>query len=456
MFKKISLCLILFITLGLVLNLKLNVYASAFTRGSGTAKDPYQISTPEQLNAVRNNLNASYVLTKNIDLKSFSGWTPIGTYQDPFTGNFDGKNFVISNMKIGNKQFTDQLSKNTKQEEDVMVTTEYEEHTIVLGLFGKTQSIDNNASNIVNLHLNNATINIQSSINSNYLIYIGGLIGSSGSVIDNCSFKGKIKVDIKSEENLGFTYNSNLGVGGIIGRVIPETYSTIKGQVTNCKNYANINAKAKMISVGGIFASGGEVSHCYNYGNITATTLIGDSSAGGVCGSASFVEFCFNSGNVYLNDLFGYNGNLAGGICGDAVKIINSLNKGNINIIVTSTKDYDPVTEVYCGGIAGGATVALENCFNLGKEMLARITVKRDNKNVIEYSYAGRIVGSTRGEKGDVNAIIHLNENYSISNTLINKKIVTTEIGLDKYNGKSASSAEINKLLKDKGMAFLK
>ena len=42
--------------------------ASAFDAGSGTAEDPWQIATAEQLDLIRNDLIAHYVLIGDIDL----------------------------------------------------------------------------------------------------------------------------------------------------------------------------------------------------------------------------------------------------------------------------------------------------------------------------------------------------------------------------------------------------
>lgn len=73
-------------------------------KGEGTAGDPYQISTPEDLlafsEAVKNNaLSASVYVTLmapiDLDGKTLS---PIGTADHPFNGTFDGNGYVIKNM----------------------------------------------------------------------------------------------------------------------------------------------------------------------------------------------------------------------------------------------------------------------------------------------------------------------------------------------------------------------
>lgn len=95
--------------------------ASLFAGGSGTAVDPYQIATAEQLDAVRENLSANYKLVADIDLSAYvapggggynegKGWDPIGKVTpgtgmmnstiDYFDGMFDGDGHTVSGLSI--------------------------------------------------------------------------------------------------------------------------------------------------------------------------------------------------------------------------------------------------------------------------------------------------------------------------------------------------------------------
>lgn len=81
-----------------------------FGGGDGSINNPYLIEDGYDLNAVRNNLTASYKLVKNIDLTQVcnesvdgSGWTPIPA----FRGTLDGNGYVIRNLfinRIANNQ----------------------------------------------------------------------------------------------------------------------------------------------------------------------------------------------------------------------------------------------------------------------------------------------------------------------------------------------------------------
>lgn len=74
--------------------------------GQGTPLIPFQICSLDHLNMMRNDLDAHYVLTDDIDAIETgswnvgSGWIPIGTFNDPFTGSLDGQGHTISRLFI--------------------------------------------------------------------------------------------------------------------------------------------------------------------------------------------------------------------------------------------------------------------------------------------------------------------------------------------------------------------
>ena len=113
MFRKLSL-----ISLAMLLALAMLMGVSAealFDGGSGTAEDPWRIATAEQLNRVRDDLTAHYILTADIDLADYENWEPIGAFQSlsdapedaevphpdyAFTGSFHGDGHTISNLSV--------------------------------------------------------------------------------------------------------------------------------------------------------------------------------------------------------------------------------------------------------------------------------------------------------------------------------------------------------------------
>lgn len=58
------------------------------------------IYTPEELNDIRNNISGKYILMNDIDLTSFSPWTPIGTSVAGFSGELNGNGFKITNLNM--------------------------------------------------------------------------------------------------------------------------------------------------------------------------------------------------------------------------------------------------------------------------------------------------------------------------------------------------------------------
>ncbi len=91
------------------------IYGGVLPPGSGSAEAPYQIYTPEHLQAVTNDLNGHYVLMNDIDASATATWNEApdapGTYQgffpigdigwtERFRGSFDGQGHLISNLHV--------------------------------------------------------------------------------------------------------------------------------------------------------------------------------------------------------------------------------------------------------------------------------------------------------------------------------------------------------------------
>ena len=62
-----------------------------FAGSTGTAEDPWQISTAEQLYRIHDDLTAQYVLIADIDLSAYENWTPIGAFQSLFNAPEDAE-----------------------------------------------------------------------------------------------------------------------------------------------------------------------------------------------------------------------------------------------------------------------------------------------------------------------------------------------------------------------------
>jgi len=91
--------------LAMMAGLLMAPFAHGFAGGNGTKQDPFQVATPEHLNAVRDHLNAHFVQIAHIDLGTLlgsggAGWVPVGGDDDKFAGSFDGGDFRITGLRI--------------------------------------------------------------------------------------------------------------------------------------------------------------------------------------------------------------------------------------------------------------------------------------------------------------------------------------------------------------------
>ena len=62
----------------------------------GSVEHPYQISTPADVDDIRNDMNANYVLTQNVDMTPWGNFTPIPCLH----GIFDGRGYEIQNLDL--------------------------------------------------------------------------------------------------------------------------------------------------------------------------------------------------------------------------------------------------------------------------------------------------------------------------------------------------------------------
>ncbi len=275
--------------------------AEDFSGGSGTAADPYQIESGEEL-AYLSKLaadkaavnDAYYVLTADIDLNN-KPFTPIGVDSShSFRGTFDGAGHVISNLKI-----------------------EVTEDKKFAGLFGHANVIAKD------LTIDSATV---TSVSINTGVLAGGLY-SSGSAT-NCVVK-----------NAAVTGTGT--VGGLIGNCAAA--------VNRCAVLdTTVSGTSK---IGGLIGMTGKTVN-ESYALHVTVTAAGD-YAGGLVGGycASTITSCFARGTVTGD---GY----VGGLIGDGVSSSSRAKIQNSYTVVDVTAD----TGTF-GPIAGGSYASVTNAF---------------------------------------------------------------------------------------------
>ncbi|MCM1060682.1 MAG: S8 family serine peptidase [Eubacterium sp.] len=403
-------------------NIDMNADAvSVFAGGEGTVENPYQVSTPEQLDAVRNDLDANYIQVNDIDLSGFDNWEPIGEGDElgisggithPFIGEYNGNGYTISNLTISNSS---------------------RRH---VGLFGYASE-----ASLSNIALTNVNINIDL-ISKDYTIGWGsqrnelklGSVAGTCNDVSNCYVSGIISI----------MNSHNAYIGGVIGVGISK----------NCKNYCDISIVSNrdgrhendsVVYVGGILghssAVHSEVTNCINYGSVTATGGY-FVYCGGISGLYGDISYCINCGNIKgtntngsgVTNSFALNCNVGGIVGASSGDTKICLNKGNITAYAKTN------TGVCAGGIAGyvgyygdGKVIS---CYNWANTITA-IGTKRQNDTLIEVgaNYIGRIVGFSENT---------VSRNYSIATTFVNGSITTDNSNNGVINGDDISEVEIN------------
>lgn len=241
--------------------------------GDGTEATPYLISNKFQLRYLATTVNNGnsysgcyFSLNQSIDLgcNATSQWTPIGTLDTPFSGNFDGNFNTISGIYIE-------------------ATDGYQ------GLFGYIAG-----SEIRDLTIDGAVISTSSNVGAligstdesavimhcvnlatvEGYAYIGGLIGTARGDIVNCSNKG--------------TIIANNTLAGIAG--------TSYGNLVNCYNEGAVTGE-KYYVAGVVGNNQGLLTNCYNVGDINGSTLTGGVMGwGGIVYNCYMLEGCIKSG----------------------------------------------------------------------------------------------------------------------------------------------------------------
>jgi hypothetical protein len=199
----------------------INDTSNIFADGAGTASNPYQIATLDQLNAVRNYLSAHFIQTANIDASATTGWNSgAGWLPIPnFAGKYNGDGHTVSNLYISRAG------------------------TANVGLFGQT----NAGSEIKDIGLINVDITGGTGT--------GGFVGYSRGTVKNSFAKGSVKSSTGS------------WTGGFVG------YAFTGSTITNC--YANVEVTrltggTETLNIGAfcgrLFSS--PITNCYSTGGV--------------------------------------------------------------------------------------------------------------------------------------------------------------------------------------------
>ncbi len=263
-------------------------------KGSGTTDDPYLITTANELNQMRHNLEACYKLMRDIDLTEWlsennpsQGWMPVGAKDEPFKGTFDGNGktlkLFINRPDQENVGFMGVVDRATIK--NLTVRGNITGKTSVGGIIGYCNGLSSPACEIENCHY-------VGNVNG------GGIVGKISyysaksnvgpiATIKNCSFTGKAEAGIVYRCEMVYiqgckvnaTIESEDAAGGIIGIIYPgiDTQTIdIFSEVHDC----SVSGHIKGQNAGGIVGSSKSIKI---YNNLVTADVEG-TNAGGVLG----------------------------------------------------------------------------------------------------------------------------------------------------------------------------
>jgi len=197
--------------------------------GSGTADDPYIISSVEELQWAANDLDGYYVLVNDIDASGYA-FEPIGDINNEFSGTFDGQSYAITNLSITTSQdfaglFAELEDGATVRNLELDVTIDGDSFYIG-GLAG-------GASDTVLIREVGATVDLQ--FNSGNPTSTGGLVGTSGAVINDSYTQGSIYIDNADGTDIGGI------VGTLTGGCSDGGTCVTRGQGKIYRSYTSID-----------------------------------------------------------------------------------------------------------------------------------------------------------------------------------------------------------------------
>ena len=273
--------------------------SSGFKYGSGTSNEPYLISTGADLAYLASQVNNSntyegqyFRLIVNINLNG-RNWTPIGTYNNSFKGNFDGQGHIIRN---GNISLPSSLPTSISS----------------YGIFGSIGG-GSSYSTIKNLEIDNISINMNASgstsTSSTQKGYNIGIV--TGTMFKNASIKNIILNgnSISTNNTIQLSdYNSRMFIGGIAGYAVNSTSSTedpgtsSRYEIENC--YSNVNFNLNI-----------EEYNYWWFGTHRDYTSVGQYAVGGIIGGIQsqpvWPKNCLYKGGInatyaFTGPIFGY------------------------------------------------------------------------------------------------------------------------------------------------------
>ena len=243
------------------------------------------------------NSSAKAKLMNDINMSKAGNFTPIGTDDHKFSGEFDGQGFTIDSLTIGGQKYA--------------------------GLFGYVEN-----GTVKNLTLNHPYM----STSNDYLGFIAGFITQNGgtieAVVENCHVKNGTLDGAEGKSDY---------VGGLVGK------ADMSAVIKDCSFQGTIKPHNK--EVGGIAGELNSGAKIYNSVTVGPSTVWGDNYVGGVVGymtdDATLIDNCFvdqSAGTVAVHASTGNYSGLLRGYDKSGSTTNTKYNEGNLQYEFTGKK----------------------------------------------------------------------------------------------------------------------
>ncbi|KAA6339816.1 hypothetical protein EZS27_012279 [termite gut metagenome] len=277
------------------------------------------INTVDEILLVNTDLESNYRQEADIDFSCISqrSWEPIGNFESPFKGTYDGNGYAIHSLNMDIKEFTSWNPDHLEEPVDFPFfygARQYDYWVLpagAVGLFGV------NTGTINNVHIASGTMSVSEIQRENTKsIALGAICGyNDGGYITSCTNKAELKVHTISGDNGIFDVCT---VGGICG--------TSRGSIEYSINYGDIiidNALFAQLVMGGICGNlysryetdKIKINSCINHGNMLFSGLSMSLDEwtflyGGISGimyynhrdssreTIQHISNCYNTGNI--------------------------------------------------------------------------------------------------------------------------------------------------------------
>lgn len=240
----------------------------------------HSVSSAEELQKVFEEIVAgtaetdNIILSGDIDLSELvqtrsaeSNWTPIGTEEHPYKGEFNGNGYTIKNLKL--------------------VETEAKEGKAFIGFFGYAKDATIKNVTFENVYMNIPCLDIDHSQG-----HIGAVAGSleGTSTIENVTVKGDIKVEATVTAN-GASRVAVVAGGNSYGNVTMKNVHVIANEGSYLKANNNVGALAGQLQGKNVF------ENCSSNIDVTGTKFFAGGIIGLAAGDSQFTN-CHTTGDV--------------------------------------------------------------------------------------------------------------------------------------------------------------